>query len=114
MSELHDAPSSRQLLAAVREWMERDVLAGTSGRLQFHTRVAINILAMVEREIELSAQQGAEHASRLAALGVANDAELARAIRSGELDGRLAEVIDAVRASVNDKVAVANPNYMTK
>ena len=114
MSELHDAPSSRQLLAAVREWMERDVLAGTSGRLQFHTRVAINVLAMVEREIELSSQQGAAHHARLASLGVADDAELARAIRSGDLDDRLAEVIDAVRASVHDKLAVANPNYMLK
>ena len=57
MSELHDVPSAHDLVEAVREWLERDVLAGTSGRLQFHARVAINVLAMVERELELGAEQ---------------------------------------------------------
>ncbi len=111
MSEIHDAPSAAQLVEAVREWLERDVLAGTSGRLQFHARVAINVLAMVEREMSIGAQQSAEHAARLAQLGVADDAELAAAIRNGDLDGRLDEVIDAVRATVTDKLRVANPGY---
>ena len=43
----HDMPSSRELVESVREWLERDVLTGTTGRLQFHARVAINVLAMV-------------------------------------------------------------------
>ena len=111
MSEIHDAPTASQLVEAVREWLERDVLAGTSGRLQFHARVAINVLSMVEREMSLGAQQVSDHASRLASLGVANDAELAAAIRNGDLDGRLDEVIDAVRATVTDKLRVANPGY---
>lgn len=111
---LHDVPSAGQLVAAVREWMERDVLSGTSGRLQFHTRVAINVLAMVEREIEQGDAQAAAHSARLASLGMADDAELAEAIRTGALDDRLGEVIDAVRASVNDKLSVANPGYFLK
>ena len=108
---LHDVPSASDLLSAVREWLERDVLAGTSGRLQFHARVAINILAMVGREIELGADQTTAHLERLASLGFATDAGLAAAIRSGELDDRLAEVIDVIRADVHDKLAVANPAY---
>lgn len=111
MSEIHDAPTASQLVEAVREWLERDVLAGTSGRLQFHARVAINVLSMVEREMSLGAKQSSDHASRLASLGVANDAELAAAIRNGDLDGRLDEVIDVVRATVTDKLRVANPGY---
>lgn len=111
MSEMHDAPTASQLVEAVREWLERDVLAGTSGRLQFHARVAINVLAMVEREMALGSQQASDHGARLASLGVANDAELAAAIRNGDLDDRLDEVIDAVRATVTDKLRVANPGY---
>jgi hypothetical protein len=42
---------------------------------------------------------------------VADDAALARAIRDGGLDDRLDEVTRAVRASVRDKLAVANPGY---
>lgn len=107
----HDVPTSAQLVESVREWLERDVVPGTTGRLQFHARVAINVLAMVERELELGGAQAAAHLERLARLGVADDAELATAIRDGSLDGRLVEVRELVRASVLDKLAVANPRY---
>ena len=111
MSELHDAPSLAQLVEAVREWLERDVMAGTSGRLQFHTRVAINVLSTVERELALGPGQKIVHQARLDDLGVHDDAQLAAAIRNGDLDDRLDEVIDTVRASVIAKLKVANPAY---
>jgi hypothetical protein len=109
----HDVPSAHELIEAVREWLERDVMAATDGRLQFHTRVAINALAIVERELALGPQQREAHVARLAALGVADDADLAGAIRSGELDDRMEEVRAAVWQSVRDKLAVANPKYLT-
>lgn len=111
MSELHDVPSAAQLVEAVREWLERDVLTSTTGRVQFHTRVAMNVLAMVERELALGPDQRAAHAVRLADLGVADDKELSRAIREGRLDDRMSDVVAAVRASVVDKLRVANPGY---
>lgn len=109
---LHDMPSAEQLVESVREWLERDVMAGTTGRLQFHTRVAINVLAMVERELRDGALQAAAHDARLAQLGCANDAELARRIRDGELDDQLPLVRHLVWADVRDKLAVANPKYL--
>jgi len=110
----HDVPSAQALVEAVREWLEREVLAGTSGRMQFNARVAVNVLSMVERELGLGAQQAADHASRLARLGCADDAELARRIREGELDDRLPEVRESVWQSVRDKLAVANPKYLNQ
>ena len=109
---VHDVPSTGQLVEAVREWMERDVMTGTTGRLQFHTRVAINALSIVEREMKSGRGQSRRHQERLATLGVAHDAELADAIRSGRLDDRIDDVAQVVRASVVDKVAVANPAYL--
>lgn len=109
---LHDAPSVAQIVEAVREWIERDVLAGTTGRLQFHARVAMNMLAMVERELAVGSEQDAAHAARLATLGCADDADLSARIRSGGLDDRLDAVREAVWASVLDKLAVANPRYL--
>lgn len=108
----HDVPSAAQLLESVREWIERDVLTQTGGRLQFHARVAINCLAMVEREMSLGPDQDRAHRDRLATIGVADDAELAAAIRCGDLDDRLAEVRELVWASVRDKLSVANPRYL--
>ena len=111
---LTDMPSAEQLVESVREWLERDVLAGTTGRLQFHTRVAVNVLAMVERELRLGDSQRLAHAQRLAQLGCADDAELARRIREGELDDQLAQVRALVWADVRDKLAVANPKYLER
>ncbi len=112
MTEPHDAPSAAQLVEAVREWLERDVLAATDGRLRFHTRVAINMLSMVEREMELGPAMAAAHRRRLDRLGVADDAELAGRIRRGDLDDRLDDVRDALRAAVTGKLRVANPTYL--
>ena len=112
-ANLHDTPSAEQLVESVREWLERDVLAATTGRLQFHTRVAINVLAMVERELRLGLGQAAAHAARLAQLDCADDAELAARLREGVLDDRLDEVRELVRDDVRDKLAVANPKYLS-
>ena len=43
----HDVPSTVELLDAVREFLERDVMANTEGRVAFHARVAANVVAMV-------------------------------------------------------------------
>lgn len=110
---LHGAPSAASLVEAVREWLERDVMPGTTGRLSFHARVAANVLAMVERELALGGAQASAHADRLAALGMADDVELAVAIRSGALDDRLDEVRASVLADVEAKLAVANPKYLS-
>lgn len=109
----HDAPTAVQLVEAVREYIEGDVAEATGGRVRFHARVAANVLAMVERELLLGPGQAAAHAQRLASLGVADDAALAAAIRSGALDSRGAEVQQVLRASVADKLAVSNPSWAT-
>jgi len=111
MAMPHDVPTAAQLIESVREWLEKDVLTSTTGRVQFHSRVAINVLAMVERELAVGEQQALDHAARLAVLGMKDDAELATAIRNGDLDDRFSEVVELVRASVLDKLAVANPSY---
>lgn len=108
----HDAPTAAQLLEAVREWLTRDVLPSVEGRLQFHTRVAVNVLAMVERELALGAEHTVAHRQRLDQLGCGDDAELSARIRSGDLDERLEEVRDLVWASVRAKLEVANPRYL--
>ncbi len=108
----HDVPTAQQLVESVREWLERDVMPGTQGRLQFHARVAVNVLAMVERELAVGVAQAAAHQARLEQLGCADDAELAALIRAGSLDDRLPEVRELVWASVRDKLSVANPKYL--
>ncbi|WP_049563327.1 DUF6285 domain-containing protein [Nonomuraea sp. SBT364] len=107
----HDAPSAAELVAAVRDFLAADVLPAVDGRTRFHARVAVNVLAMVERELRLGPAQAGEHAARLAGLGVADDAELARAIREGRFDGD-DRLTDLLTRAVRAKLEVANPAYL--
>jgi len=112
-----DRPSAAQLVTAVREFLEHDVMPATEGRVQFHTRVAVNMLDTVARELDLGAGFASEERQRAAAL-LGHDGEpdtlereLAAAIRSGALDDRDA-VRAHVRATVREKLLIANPGYL--
>jgi hypothetical protein len=108
----HDLPDAAGLVEAVREFLERDVLPAVDGRVQFHTRVAVNVLHMVERELALGPEQAAAHAEGLARLGVADEAGLAALIRSLPAeDPRLDDIGRFVRATVRAKLDVAHPGY---
>lgn len=112
MTSPHDRPSASELLESIREWLERDVLTSVEGRLQFHTRVAINSLNIVLREMEIGADQEAHHRDVLADLGHGADADLAAAIRAGSYDDQLPQLLRALEPVVVDKVRVANPQYL--
>ncbi len=112
VNSLYGRPTAGELVEAVREWVERDVQGATEGRVAFHARVAVNALRMVERELSLASAHAEDHAAQLAALGVADEAALAREIRSGGLDDRASEVRAVVAASVRAKLEVANPRWL--
>ena len=113
-----DRPTAGDLVTAVREFLERDVMAATEGRVQFHTRVAVNVLNIVARELDLGTGLARAERERAAALlghdGRPEDLEqeLAAAIRSGVLDDRIDQVRAHVRATVREKLLIANPGYL--
>ena len=115
---MQDRPKASELVAAVREFLEQDVMPATEGRVQFHTRVAVNALGMIERELTLGAPFArAEQRRAEALLGHEGDVEqlereLAALIRDGALDDRFDEVRDHVRATVREKLLIANPGYL--
>jgi hypothetical protein len=67
------------------------------------------VLRTVERE--LLDDTADEPRAALAALGVADERELAAAIRRGELDDRGPEVLPTLRRLVRHRLAVAHPGY---
>ena len=108
---LTGVPTLPGLVEAVREFLERDVMPATSGRVKFHSRVAANVMATIEREISLGPAMVKSHEAGLQALGLASEAELARAIRTGTLDHRSPGVGQLVRNTVSGRLAIANPRY---
>ncbi|MGZ4795073.1 MAG: phosphotransferase family protein [Acidimicrobiia bacterium] len=114
---MHDRPTVTELVEAVREYLERDVMA-VEGRVGFHARVAARVLAMVERELTMGPALHAAARDRLETM-IGTDgtyreleAELARRIRTGELTAGDDQVLGVVRASVRAKLLVANPAYL--
>ncbi len=105
-------PTAVELVEAVREFVEEDVMSATEGPLRFHARVAANALAVVQREQAMGPGLTAAHVARVAALGFRDDADLAEAIRAGRCDDRGDEVAAAVALSVRDQLLVANPRHL--
>lgn len=111
-ASIYGTPSAVELVEAVREWLEGDALGEVDDRARFHTRVAVNVLAIVERELRLGPEQLRAYRLRLAALGVDSERSLAAAVRAGDFDDRRDELIAALRATVVDRLRVANPRYL--
>jgi aminoglycoside phosphotransferase (APT) family kinase protein len=106
---LHGRPTAAELLEAVREWVVGDVREAATGRVAFHSRVAENVLSMLEREATMGPAMDADHRHRLASLGVADDHAFAAGVRDGTLSGD--DVVRAMAESVVDRLRVANPRW---
>jgi aminoglycoside phosphotransferase (APT) family kinase protein len=111
-SDLQGRPAATDLVAAVAEFLRAELMPATEGRLNFLARVAANMLDGVTRELVLGPELQRRHTARLAALGRSDQAGLAAAIRSGEIDADDPALLATVRAAVTDRLAVANPRYL--
>ena len=118
---MQDRPTAAELVEAVREFLEHDVMPAVDGRVSFHARVAVNVLAAVGRELELGPALDADERARLAELLGHDDAsgdlralntELAARIRDGSLDVDRDLLLSDLRATARDKLSIANPKYL--
>jgi hypothetical protein len=105
-------PTGAELVEAVREYLERDVMEQSEGRARFQGRIARNVLSMVERELRLGPAFALAHQDRLAALGFDGDRALAAAVRSGACDSEWSAVGKVLALSARDQLLVANPAYL--
>jgi hypothetical protein len=117
VSGLYGRPTAAELVAVVADFLDNDVRAATgpdsrladAGHVNFHARVAANVLRIVERE--LLADSAADVTEALADLGYADEAQLAVAIRAGELDDNPDAVLACLRTVVRSRLDVAHPGY---
>ena len=127
---MQDRPTVSELLDAVRGFLEHDAVAALDGTAKFHARVAANVLAIAARELEMESTQLAAEWQRLDALlgslplpadvsgqraGLrGRTTELCERIARGDADEEpfRAAVLAHVRATVCEKLAVANPKLL--
>lgn len=106
---IYGRPTAAELVAAVADFLDNDVRAATDGQINFHARVAANVLRTVERE--LRDESAAEVTDVFAKFGFTDEVAMAAAIRAGELDDRAADVLPVLRTLVRHRLAVAHPGY---
>jgi hypothetical protein len=116
---MREQPTVVELVDAVSEFIARDVAPTLEGRLAFHARVAVNVLAIIRREIERGPAADRADAARLAALlsrdGDADvlTAELCRLIAQRKIATDDPALIEHLWATTLDTLAVDQPNYAT-
>jgi hypothetical protein len=96
----HDRPTPQELVEAVREFLEREILPTIDEhRLKFRTLVAINGLGIAERELWATAAPTEQ------------DWELARRIRAGDVPE---DAVAILKEQVAQKLRVSNPRALAR
>lgn len=108
---LNTTPDAREIIAAVREFLEIEVIPTTNGALSFHARVAARLLLTIEREQELEPEATRRYRASLSDLGVADEDELCTRIHAGDLDPGSPGLLDALLSITLDRLATWNPAY---
>lgn len=109
---VYGTPTAAELLAAVGDFLRGEVVQATSGHTRYLVRVAANVVDMVRRQCEQGDDAGRRLGDALAALGMADERELAKAIRAGAFDDRGDELRRHLTAAVATRLAVSNPRYL--
>jgi hypothetical protein len=129
---MHDRPTVTELLQAVTNFLDEELVPHLSGSRQFYSRVAANVLRMVIRELEQEDAQLAAEWERLnqllspaerpgtraetrAALRQRTE-ELCHRIQQGDADDEpyRTQVLAHVRETVREKLLVSNPQWLNR
>jgi len=124
---MQDRPTLDELLEAVALYLRDDVMVNTTGRTQFHGRVAMNAVEMIRREIStieehyaaeaegldhlLGVEPMAPHLDAKRRALIARNEALSQRIRDGDADTGewRAAVFAHLRKVTRDKLVVSNP-----
>jgi hypothetical protein len=111
-------PEAAILLDAAIDYLERELLPTLAGYHRFQSRVTVNVLAQVRRELALAAAQAEAERARLVALLGRNGGrdelsrELAARIRAGEVALDDPALLDHLRRSLVEALRINNPKWV--
>ena len=116
---MHDAPSTKELVEAVKRFIDDTASPQLTGHAAFHARVASNVLGTVLRELEQRPSAESDERARLVALLGADpaaavdalNAELCDRIRAGDVDVSTAGLLEHLKTTTIAQLSVDQPNY---
>ena len=110
-------PDAATLLQAAADYLEAELLPTLAGYHRFQTRITVNVLRTVVRELQLGPAQREAGRERLAALlnhdgePAALQAELAAAIADGRQPLDDPALVDHLRRTLREALAIDNPKW---
>jgi alcohol dehydrogenase class IV len=127
---VQDKPTAEELLEALAQFLDAEVIPAFDGRRRFHAIVAANVARIVAREIRLGPEQAkqeyaalcdllgkeqTEQAPTQATLAQLN-AELCKRIDEGLADNGVSrkKVLDFLRSVAAAKLAIDNPKMLPR
>jgi Domain of unknown function (DUF6285) len=115
---MHDGPSAKELIEAVKHFIDKSAAPQLTGHAAFHARVASNALATVLRELEIRPTAEAEEKVRLEKLlGTTGEsanqlnALLCEAIRSGRMNLSTEGLLAHLKSTTIAQLSVDQPGY---
>jgi hypothetical protein len=119
---MQDRPTAAELLATVATYLEEELMPALDGPLAYRTRVAANLLRMLEREQSHGAALARERDVLAALLDIALPANGTLVAQVAELNRQLVAAIDGGRVEharawpvlmeiAHAKLAIIRPGY---
>lgn len=114
---MQDSPTAKELVEAVRGFLETKAMVELEGHSAFHARVAANVLAIVARELDLAPGAGEAEKHRLVALlgedGTLEELNhmLCREIREGRIGLQTEGLLDHLKQTTLAKISIDQPKY---
>ncbi len=115
---MHDAPSAKELIEAVKSFIDNTAMTQLTGHAAFHARVASNALATVLREIEQRPTSEAAERQRLQQLLNTTDSDVAalnralcQEIHAGRVDLKTPGLLTHLKSTTIDQLSVDQPGY---
>jgi hypothetical protein len=110
-------PTTDELLEAVQEFLETKIIDVVDSHRAFHTRVAVNVLALVRRELRMGLHLAHEEHERLRSLlgtdgtiAELND-DLCLRLRDTSIDYRDGELFRHLFETTMGQLSIDNPEY---
>jgi len=113
-------PDATILLEAAAKYLDEELAPTLSGYHRFQTRVTINVLNIVRRELELRSMQTQTERARLAALLGHDDEmetlerELIERMRAGAISSSDPALRAHIRESLAAALAINNPKWISR
>jgi len=110
-------PSAAELTAAVQQFLDTEIKPLVDGEHNYQLRIAVNLLTIVGREIELGDAHRQRELQGLTALLDADGSveelniALCEAIRQGRFSSADPALLKHLRQSVLNRLAISNPRY---